>query len=181
MALWVAEHILPREDMVRAWLRRRTSAEDVDEILQDAYCRIAMLDEVDHIQRPDAYFFSIVRNLFVRRLKRQRIVPFEVIADVDAYLDDQPSPEKQASDRSDYARMLAVMAGLPERCRNIVHLRKIEGWSQKRIAEHLGMTEKAVEKQIWLGIRAIRAGWSDAEDAADARFLGLASDGKTQR
>ncbi|MGF7151498.1 DNA-directed RNA polymerase specialized sigma24 family protein [Sphingomonas zeicaulis] len=87
----MATHVLPCEWKVRAWLSRRTSPEDVDEIIQDAYCRIAKLDDVSHIDRPDAYFFSIARNLLVRRLRRQQIIHFEVIAEVDSYLDDQPS------------------------------------------------------------------------------------------
>lgn len=181
MAEWVATHVLPCERKVRAWLSRRTSPEDVDEIIQDAYCRIAKLDDVSHIDRPDAYFFSIARNLLVRRLRRQQIIPFEVIAEVDSYLDDQPSPEKQAADKRDYARLMELMAKLPDRCRRIVHLRKIEDWPQKRIAEHLGTTEKAVEKQIWLGVNAIRAAWTVADDAADERFRGLMTDRKTQR
>lgn len=181
LAEWVAAYVLPCERKVRAWLLRRTSAEDVDEIIQDAYCRLAKLDDVSHIDRPDAYFFSIARNLLVRRLRRQQIVPFEVIAEVDAYLDDQPSPEKQAADKRDYARLMELMAALPERCRRIVQLRKIEDWSQKRIAEHLGTTEKAVEKQIWLGVNAIRAAWSMADDAADERFRDLMNDRKVQR
>lgn len=181
LASWVAAYVMPCERKVRVWLLRRTTPEDVDEIVQDAYCRLARLDDVSHIDRPDAYFFSIARNLLVRRLRRQQIIPFEVIAEVDAFLDDQPSPEKQVADKRDYARLMALMADLPERCRRIVQLRKIENWSQKQIADHMGTTEKAVEKQIWLGVNAIRAAWSVADDAADERFRDLLTDRKVQR
>lgn len=171
LAGWVAREILPHEPRVRQWLRRScTAAEDADEIVQEAYCRIAMLDTVDHIDNGYAYFFSIVRNLLVRRLKRQRIVPLETIAEVDAWHDDRPSPEQMAAGRMDYARALDMIGRLPERCRRIVQLRKIEGWSQRRIAEHLGTTEKAVEKQVWLGVRTLREAWSRAEQEADARM-----------
>jgi RNA polymerase sigma-70 factor (ECF subfamily) len=171
LAGWVAREVLPHEPHVRQWLRRSgTAAEDADEIIQEAYCRIAMLDAVDHIDNGHAYFFSIVRNLLVRRLKRQRIVPLETIAEVDAWHDDRPSPEQMAAGRMDYAKVLNLIARLPERCRRIVQLRKIEGWSQRRIAEHLGTTEKAVEKQVWLGVRTLREAWSRAEQEADARM-----------
>ncbi len=171
LAGWVAREVLPHEAHVRQWLRRSgTAAEDADEIIQEAYCRIAMLDDVGHIDNAHAYFFSIVRNLLVRRLKRQRIVPLETIAEVDAWHDDRPSPEQMAAGRMDYARALDMIGRLPERCRRIVQLRKIEGWSQRRIAEHLGTTEKAVEKQVWLGVRTLREAWSRAEQEADARM-----------
>lgn len=171
MAAWVAREVLPHEHRVRQWLKRAgTSGEDADEIVQEAYCRLAMLDSVDHIDNGHAYFFSIVRNLLVRRLKRQRIVPLDTIAEVDAWHDDRPSPEQMAAGRMDYAKALDMIGRLPERCRRIVQLRKIEGWSQRRIAEHLGTTEKAVEKQVWLGVRALREAWSRAEQEADARM-----------
>jgi len=138
----------------------------VDEVVQDAYCRIAALTSIDHIDSGRAYFFSIARNLLIRRLKRQRIVPFEVIAEIDAYEDEAPSPEQLAGGKMSYERVLEIIARLPDRCRTIVRLRKIEGWSQRQIATHLGTTEKAVEKQVWIGVRIIREQWNRAESAA---------------
>lgn len=169
---------MPYESRVRAWLMRaRVSAEDVDELIQEAYCRLSMLDSVDHIDRPGAYFFSIARNLLMRRLKRQQVVSIEAIAEIEAYQDClSPSPEQAAGMKLEYDKMLAFLATLPERCRTIVQLRKIDGWSQRQIAEHMGISEKAVEKQVWVGVKAIREAWSKAEAAADDRLGGLAQD-----
>ena len=169
LAAWVAREIMPHEAHIRAWFSRaRLSPEDVDDLMQEAYCRIAMLDAVDHISSPHAYFFSVARNLLLRRLRRQQIVPFEAISEIESYRDeDMPSPEEQTSSRMAYERVMALIANLPERCRRVVELRKIEGWSQKQIAEHLGMTEKAVEKQIWAGVRAVREAWALAERPSD--------------
>lgn len=172
LAVWVAREIMPHEDRVRAWFKRaRLSPEDIDDVIQEAYCRISMLKAVDHIDSPSAYFFSIARNLLLRRLKRQRIVSFEAIAEIEAYRDDAtPSPEEQTGSHLAYERMMTMIAALPERCRRIVELRKIEGWSHREIADHLGMTEKAVEKQIWVGVRAVREAWNTAERRAGLRL-----------
>lgn len=182
MAVWVAREIMPHEGRVRAWFQRaRLSPEDIDDVIQEAYCRIAMLKAVDHIDSPAAYFFSIARNLLLRRLKRQRIVSFEAFAEIEAYRDDAtPSPEEQAGSHLAYDRMMELIANLPARCRRIVELRKIEGWSHREIADHLGMTEKAVEKQIWLGIRTVRKAWSMAEDKALHAFEATDRQGKGQ-
>ncbi len=170
LARWVAVEILPHERRVRAWLQRsRLSPQDAEELIQEAYCRIAMLEGVDHIDAPDAYFFSIVRNLLLRRLKRQRIVLFETIAEIESYQDDRPSPEQVIGGKLAYEKVLGMIGDLPERCRRIVQLRKIDGWSQREVAEHLGTTEKAVEKQVWLGVRLIREAWRRSYDqTADA-------------
>lgn len=174
IAIWVAREVMPHEARVRAWCARsRLAPEDADELVQEAYCRIAMLDRVDHIDNPAAYFFSIVRNLLLRRLKRMQVVPFESIAEIEAMHDpDGVSAERRLDGQLALARVRAIIATLPERCRRVVELRKLEGWSQKAIATHLGMTEKAVEKQVWLGVRAIREAWAAGESAAEARLAG---------
>jgi RNA polymerase sigma-70 factor (ECF subfamily) len=177
IARWVACEIVPYESVVRQWLRRaRAAPEDADEVIQEAYCSLMKLDSVDHIDRPDAYFFSICRNLHVRRIKRERIVPFTAIAEIEAIaIDSGPSPEQQAAYRSDYARIMAMLDRLPARCRDIVRLRKCEGWSQKEIATHFDITEKAVEKQVWLGVKAIRQAWSDAGKDAEQQLQAFES------
>ncbi|QJU60115.1 sigma-70 family RNA polymerase sigma factor [Sphingomonas sp. AP4-R1] len=161
-ARWVSVHIIPCERQVRAWLSRwGVRQDDSDEIIQDAYCRIATLDTVSHIDDPRAYFFSIVRNLAIRRLRRESIVKIETIAEIDACHDlHGQSPERQAADRQEYECLLGLIRALPIKCRQIMELRKIEGWSQREIAQHLGISEKTVEKQLWLGLKAVRLGWS---------------------
>ncbi|MEP9357524.1 sigma-70 family RNA polymerase sigma factor [Sphingomonas sp. KR3-1] len=165
---------MPHEVRIRRWLARsRLSLEDIDEVMQEAYCRIAMLPSVDHIDQPLAYMFATARNLLLRRLKRQHVVVLEALSDIETWQDEAtPSPEEQAASRISYERVLAIIGRLPERCRKIVELRKIEGWSQKEIAAHLGITEKAVEKQVWTGVRAIRDAWTQAETQSEYRMLG---------
>ncbi|MDZ4371438.1 MAG: sigma-70 family RNA polymerase sigma factor [Phenylobacterium sp.] len=182
-AAWVAAEILPHEPAVRVWLTRaRVRAEDADELVQEAYCRIAMLEAVQTVERPDAYFFSIVRNLLLRRLRRERIIRIDAIAEIESFRDDaSPTPEQDAGARLDYARVLTFLSRLPERCGEIVRLRKIEGWSQKRIAEHFDTTEKAVEKQVWLGVRAIQRAWSEAEGAAENRSAAYVKEHRRRR
>lgn len=167
MSLWVAREILPHENRIRGWfLRNRVSPEDVDELMQEAYCRLAKLDSFESIASPPAYFFSIARNLLIRQLRRAKIVSFEVIAELETYSEThgtgyEASFEERAHARITCDKVMQLIAALPERCRKIVELRKIEGWSQKEIAASLGMTEKAVEKQIWVGVRAVREAWAN--------------------
>lgn len=174
IATWVAREIVPHEARVRRWLARsRLSPEDIDEVMQEAYCRIAMLPSVDHIDQPLAYMFATARNLLLRRLKRQQVVALEALSVIDTWQDEAtPSPEAQAASRISYERVMAIINQLPERCRKVVELRKIEGWSQKEIAAHLGITEKAVEKQVWTGVRAIREAWTQAETRGEDLLLG---------
>ena len=180
IALWVAREILPHESAVRALLRRlRLLPQDIDEVIQDCYCRFAMLEDVDHIERPRTYFFSAARNIAGRRLRRAKIVPIDSHVAMDLFEDSElPSPEQVAGGRLDFLRMRHFMDALPERCRRIVELRKIEGWSQKEIAAHLGITEKAVEKQVWIGVKAIQRAWREADTAVSERLAAIEAGGQ---
>lgn len=61
---WVATEIMPHEPGVRAWLLRSLPAGvDVDDVIQDAYCKLSSLQNHQHVARPDAFFFQTARNI----------------------------------------------------------------------------------------------------------------------
>jgi hypothetical protein len=48
---WVGSHVLPHEGDVRKWLRRFVlDSADIDDVIQESYCRIAALESVAHIE-----------------------------------------------------------------------------------------------------------------------------------
>ena len=169
---------MPHEAKVRAWLARsRMSQEDIDDVIQEAYCRLSALDGFDAIDRPDAYFFSIARNLLAQQMRRARIVRIEAVAEIEALapFDDAPSPERQASARIEVARVRELVAGLPDRCRRIFEMRKIEGLPQREIAQRLGITESMVENDGAKGMRLILAALRAQENANLASLEGRAA------
>ena len=170
---WVADCVMPHEAKVRAWLARsRVSQEDVDDVIQEAYCRLSALDGFEAIARPDAYFFSIARNLLAQQMRRARIVRIEAVAEIEALspFDDAPSPERQAGGRIELARVRELVAALPERCRRIFELRKIEGVPQREIARMLGVSESKVENDAAKGVRMILAALRAQDEASIAEL-----------
>lgn len=162
---FVGGHILPHEADVRAWLRRSgSSPEDVDDVVQEAYCRLAALDGVAHIVSGRAYFFRIARNIAIEKIRRARIVRIDCITEIDALnvVDDEPSPERVVASRRELSRVRRLIEELPERCRQIFTLRRIHGLSQKEIAARLGVTENVVETQAARGLRLILRALSEA-------------------
>ena len=169
-ALWVSLRVLPYEPQVRAWLRRaRADETEADEIIQEAYCRLCALPDVDHIDQPGAYFFSISRNLLARKLRSAKVVPLETIAEIET-IDPSPDPEVRATSSLMIERLDALIDQLPERCRKILRLRKVDGYSQREIAAMLGVTESVVENQVQYGLRSLMRAWSEAEAETAARL-----------
>ena len=156
IAAWVGAFIMPHEINVRAWLRRtRVSPEDIDDVIQEAYCKLAGLDGFEHIERPDAYFFSVVRHLLLRRIRRASVVSFTTIAEIEAFDDDRPSPEREVAAQREYERIRTLIALLPDRCREIFEMRRIQGLSQREIARMIGISEGMVEYYVSQGVKAI--------------------------
>jgi len=162
---FVGGRILPHEADVRAWLRRSGSASaDIDDIVQEAYCRLAALESVAHIVNGRAYFFRMTRNIAIEKIRRARVVRIDCITEIDALnvVDEGPSPERVVASRRELGRVRQLIEGLPERCRQIFTLRRIHGLSQKETAARLGISENVVEMQSARGLRLILRALSEA-------------------
>lgn len=163
---WVGREILPHEADVRAWLRRsQVSASDAEDIVQDAYCRLVGMADVSHISNPRAYFFTVARSIVIDRVRRARVVRIETVTEIDSLnvVWDNPSPERITAARRELERVRKLIAKLPTRCRRIFELRKIEGLSQREIAQRLGVTETIVENDVGRGLKLILKALAEGE------------------
>ena len=77
---WLAREILPHEQDVRIWLKRSlVTSNDVDDVVQEAYCRLANLKAVEQIESPRAYFFQTARSVVLEQMRRARIVRIDAV------------------------------------------------------------------------------------------------------
>lgn len=158
LAEWVGREILPHERDLRLWLRSRLFvADDVEDIVQQCYCQLAQLSDVSHVNVPRAYLFSMARNLVHRQRKRARVVRIEPLSDQLAgeLASELPSPERAAAASQELTRVRNAIATLTERAQRIFVMRRIDGMSQKAIAEALGVSEVIVENDARRSLRAI--------------------------
>jgi RNA polymerase sigma-70 factor (ECF subfamily) len=155
---WFVREVLPLEAALVRFLRRNSSGEvDLLDLRQDTYVRIYESAATALPDRVRPFVFAIARNLLIDRARRAQIVSIEVVADLDAIepLADELTPERHAAGRGELRLLQAALDDLPPRCRRVVELRKIEGMSQRDVAEHMGITEDTVERQVSKGIRAL--------------------------
>ena len=178
-ALWLAAHALPHEPALRRWLAGRLSASglEVDDVVQEVYAALAGLPEVAHIRDPRAYMIATARAAVLGTLRRARIVRIEAFASLD-HLDadgQAAGPEHVATAHQQLRRTLSLIHALPEKCRQAFVLRRVEGLSQRQIAERMGISESTVEKHICKGIRLLgqalreEAGGNEGVSAAGGR------------
>ncbi|MGK6353812.1 RNA polymerase sigma factor [Sphingomonas sp. DT-207] len=167
LAKWVRAEILPHEHDLRMWLQRRfVAAAEVEDIVQECYCRLARLSDVAHIVEPRGYLFTIARNIAVEHRKRAAIVRLEPLSDMsDEDGIDFLSPERIAEARQDLGRLQAALDELSDRARRIFIMRKVEGLSQKEVARALGVTEAVVENDASRSLRAVLRRMTEPEAA----------------
>ena len=106
---------------------------------------------------PKSFLFATARHLMADRVRRSRVVSIEAVGDFEPLnvLIDEISPERWFSGRQILKRLAEAFDLLPDRCRQVVWLRRVEELSQKEVAMRLGISEKTVEKQIAKGMRLI--------------------------
>lgn len=158
LVAWVGRHILPHERQLRLWLRSAFPAVDVDDVVQETYCRISRLDAFAHIDDPRRYFFRAARNVVLEQIRRERVVSIDAASGL-AELDNAPdlgqSPEEIIAGRHMLARIERLIDALPERAREIFRLRKIDGVPQRDIAQRLHIPETVVENDVARGLKRI--------------------------
>ncbi|WP_281044079.1 RNA polymerase sigma factor [Sphingomonas oryzagri] len=165
---WVGRHILPHERQLRAWLRAAFPAIDVDDVVQESYCRIATLTRVEHIDDPRRYLFRTARNVVLEQIRRERVVSIEAasgLAELEQAPEDGGSPERVVAGRRALERVERLIEALPDRARQVFRLRKIDGVPQREIAQRLGLTETVVENEVARGLRRILDQLTDEERA----------------
>lgn len=157
-AAWVAREILPHEGLVRNWLARRWGRTvEVDDVIQEAYCRISELDSVEHIQHGRAYFFTTVRAVAIDMIRASGVANVRTMTEIDwmNVIDDNPLPDRVAEAGQELIRVEAMLTRLSWTCRQVIELRRIRGLSQAETARQLGVSENVVENHIVRGLRSL--------------------------
>lgn len=155
---WVGSNIVPHEADLRARLRRMAvPEEEISDIVQDAYLKISKLVSIAHIMNGRGYFFATARSMLLDRIRRERIVRIDSMTEMEVLTlaDEDPGPERRVSARLELERVRKLIDGLPERCREIFELRRIQGLPQRDIAAQLGIPEHTVEAQASRGLKLI--------------------------
>jgi RNA polymerase sigma factor (sigma-70 family) len=153
---WFTEEVLPHEQPLRSYLRQSLpSLADVDDLVQDCFARMIRAKTTGTIRAPKPFLFAIARNAvrdFIHRKGRAELIP---ITENDEFvvLEGGNDVVEQVCRRQELALLTEAIHALPERCREVLLLRKIKGLSQKEIAELLGIAEHTVEALAAKGTR----------------------------
>jgi RNA polymerase sigma-70 factor (ECF subfamily) len=147
--------IAPLRRYLTRLLGNTTEAQDV---AHDAYLRVYPSVEDPATLQPQAVLYTTARRLAINRLKRRGISPFSTDGStVETAASATPGVVQQVMARQELKLLETAIAGLPDGCRNVLLLRKVELLSHREIAERLGIAISTVEKQHMRALRLLRA------------------------
>ena len=136
-------------------LGNTTEAQDV---AHDAYLRVYPDGDKTTAEQPEAVLYTTARRLAINRLKRRSISPFAHDGiSLDNAASAAPGVTQQVMARQELRLLEAAIAELPEGCRTVLLLRKVELLSHREISERLGIAVSTVEKQHARALRLLRA------------------------
>lgn len=159
----LSDRLLPRA--FRHAARVLGNRSDAEDVAQDAMLRLwraAAKWHTDGAAKPSTWLHKVVANLCVDRLRKSGR---SVELGDDDFADDGPGPEAQLQDAGRMEALDAALATLPERQRQAVVLRHIEGLSNPEIADALDIGVEAVESLTARGKRALKAALEDQKEA----------------
>ncbi len=155
IARWYADEVQPHEATLRAWLSGRfPNLADVDDIAQESVVRLLRARGSGPILSPKSLLFVVARNLALNRLRDAQRKPAQPLADFDlgGVLDEHEDIRETVARLEEYSVLIEAIQSLPQRCRQVMTLRRIYGLSHKEVAAQLGISEHTVEAQSTIGL-----------------------------
>ncbi len=163
-ARWFSEEVYPHEPALRAYLQARfPTLADHDDIVQETYSRLLRAKATVGVRYPKAFLFTAARNAAFDLFRRRRAHPTESVNEQTelVVLDAQPSAADALDQRYELEVLADAVRALPDRCRQVIMLRYLDGLAYKEIAEQLGISPETVKVHMAKGMRRCAAFFAD--------------------
>lgn len=171
---WFMRAVLLHEAALTRYLYRnwRDNPSDVKDLCQEVLTRVYSAAQKERPAQVKSFIFSTARNLLTDMIRRARVVRIDTGLDLEAmeFQSDEVGVEEQVSARQELLHLQRAMQNLPVKCRQVVELRRVHGYSQKETASQLGITESAVESHIQRGVWRLAEALRNTSEIAASRF-----------
>lgn len=134
---------------VKAMLRRRgRTSEDADDLVQEAWLRLAVYARQTEVAKPGAFLLRTALNLSVSADRARAVRGVELELEQVELADASPGTEAAVLARERIARLDVCLARLGPRTRAILLDVRFGGMSYAEAAQHHHISVSAVEKQV---------------------------------
>ena len=128
--------------------------DEIEDIVQETFVHTYAAARNQKIHNPRAFMIKTARNLalnHIGRSERKLQTPIEDMEQLDNYLISE-TLESQCQSAEKFLLFCRAVAELPIKCRRVFILKKVYGFSQKEVADYLGICPDTVEKHVAKGM-----------------------------
>ncbi len=140
---------------LRRFFSKRVPAGDIDDLVQEVFLRMKVHGQDPPIERLDRYLFTVAASVLSDQARRRTVRhhgAHESLEENHHPIEDL-TPERVLLDREALQVVVAAIADLPARTRDVFVLHRFEEMTCGNIAALLGMSVSAVEKHIMKALR----------------------------
>ncbi len=155
-----------RNLLIRTLLRIVGNAAVAEELAHETYIRAHTAVRNRHVEYVQPFLYRTAHNLALDHLRADRRRP--TVSDdglEEGEMAEAPterrSPEVDVQGRQLLAHVESTLAGLSKRQQEVLVLAKLKGWTYGEIANHLGVSNSTVQKELKVAIMACRRTLTD--------------------
>lgn len=133
------------------------------DIVQEAFVILwTNRENIDTSKSPKSYIFFIAKNLFIDHYRKEKR-DSQFIIDLKEVALRERIEDNNTQVRQRVEKMNELIETLPEKCKVILKMNKIEGLNYQEIANHLDISPKTVESQMRIAFKKIREQFKEEE------------------
>lgn len=131
-----------------ALMRRGRTRQDADDLVQEAWIRLACQEQHQFVAKPEAFLMRVALNLSIDEYRSAERHGEQVLIEDLVMVDSNPSAETILLARERLARISECLAQLDPRTRRIFLAHRVDGLSYFEIAREHNLSISSVEKYI---------------------------------
>src|SRR5688572_244956 len=150
--------VLPAKNkLFRFALRFLGNEEEAKDVVQEVFIRVWNgREQMDQVQNWEAWCMRITKNLSLDRIRAMTRKKTQPIEEGYSVQQETLSPHESTELRESMNRISQFIASLPEKQRQVIHLRDIEGYSYNEICEILELDMNQVKVNLFRARNAVR-------------------------
>jgi len=149
--------VLPAKNkLYRFALRLLGSSDEAKDIVQETMLRVWNGRDTTEVQNMEAWCMRITKNLSLDKLRSSQRRTTGSIDERFDMINESLSPHEKTEIDESMKRIDELMATLPDKQRQVMHLRDIEGYSYNEISEILELDMNQVKVNLFRARNAVR-------------------------
>jgi len=150
--------VLPAKNkLFRFAFRLLGSSEEAKDVVQEVLIKVWNgREQMAEVQNMEAWCMRITKNLSLDRLRSKQRRATDSIAEGLEVKQESLTPHENTELNESMQRINQLIAALPEKQRQVIHLRDIEGYSYQEICEMLELDMSQVKVSLFRARNAVR-------------------------